>query len=140
MSLKGRSTTATSFLLFQLWYHAKILPLSDQMIKRFKDLIWSFMWKGRQNRVAADKCTQKIEKGGLGMLDVQRMVDAIRCQWVRQLMDSNEHQWKCLANWVLTNSADTNEEGIISCLWTQKTPKNRTANLPTLWKQILASW
>jgi len=80
LSLKGRIMTANVMMCSRLWYHARLLPMSDKTMKNFTKIIMKFIWKGKHNRVAAGTCTQAINQGGLNLIDIQQMVDAIRVQ------------------------------------------------------------
>ena len=80
ITLKGRILIAKVMLCSRLWYHARVLPLSDALVKEITAEIWSFIWKGGKNKVSAATCVQPIEKGGLNMLDIRDMVDAVYVQ------------------------------------------------------------
>jgi hypothetical protein len=141
ITLKGRILIAKVMLCSRLWYHARVLPLSDALVNEITAEIWSFIWKGGKNKVSAATCVQPIEKGGLNMLDIRDMVDAVRVQWVRRLFDDKvQHQWKAVAEWVFNNSYITDQPHLVSNIWIQNLNSKLTANLPPFWKNVLESW
>ena len=93
ITLKGRILIAKVMLCSRLWYHARVLPLSDALVKEITTEIWSFIWKGGKNKVSAATCVQLIKKGRLNMLDIRDMVDVVWVQWVWRLFDDKvQHQ------------------------------------------------
>ena len=140
LSLKGRIMTANVMMCSRLWYHARLLPISDKKTKDFSKIIMKFIWKGKHNRVAAGTCTQAINQGGLNLIDIQHMIDAIRVQWVRRLYSNPKHQWKEITFWSLRNSSSIPEPGLVSCIWIQKLRSIHTDTLHPLWKCTLLSW
>ena len=89
----GRSVIAKTLLLSKLSYVAIVLPsLGKRKIKNIEDLIYDFIWKGK-DKTARPAAKVSEAKGGLNMPDIMISWDSFKLSWIRRLYYNKEATW-----------------------------------------------
>ena len=57
----------------------------------------SFLWNNKPDKISRKIAKQDKTRGGLGMIDVQRFLLALKLTWVRKILQPNENRWKYVA-------------------------------------------
>jgi hypothetical protein len=91
LSLPGRIAVAKSLMLGRLGFIGCILDPDPVQLETLRNLIHSFI-KGRLN-VSVSRITIPVSLGGLGMIDIQDYLCALRCSWVRRAAKEQHDLW-----------------------------------------------
>jgi hypothetical protein len=83
-------------MLSQLGYMGCILDLVPDQMDTIKTLIYTFV-KGKLN-VAHNRITLPVESGGLGMIDLNEYLTALRCSWVKRASIRQDDLWSMCRN------------------------------------------
>jgi hypothetical protein len=95
LSLPGRMAVAKTLMLSQLGYMGCILDPDPAQLDTISNLIYSFV-KGKLN-VAFNRITLPVETGGLGMIEINDYLTALRCTWVKRASLNQNDLWStCL--------------------------------------------
>jgi hypothetical protein len=57
----------------------------------------------KRAKVKHDTLCNTFEKGGLQSVDIELKIKALQLSWVHRLFNENEHQWKVIPKYYLTN-------------------------------------
>jgi exonuclease III len=102
LSLPGRIAVAKTLMLSRIGYIGCILDPEPDQMETLRNLIYTFV-KGRLN-VAANRITLPVSHGGLGMIDLQDFLTALRCSWVKRAHLVQNDLWSaCLKFSGVTN-------------------------------------
>lgn len=65
-----------------------ILPLPENdFIKKVKRVIFNFIWN-KHDRIKRNTLRGKIEEGGIGVIDIELKLKALKSSWVDRLSES----------------------------------------------------
>ena len=111
LSLKGKVLVVNSLVISRIVYVLNLTNLPNWVVPKLKSAILDFIWSGKRHKIKYSVLVSPIEKGGLGLLDVERMKYALRCKWVKKLFD-DEHPLnpitKALISFNLSKYKNTN--------------------------------
>jgi hypothetical protein len=101
LSKAGRETLVKAVLSAQPIYHLTIFPAQRWLLKRIDKLRRSFLWKGNSPEFCSGghclinwstTCLPK-NRGGLGILDLERFARALRLRWLWLRWTVKEKAW-----------------------------------------------
>lgn len=80
-----KTCIVNSLAISKLIYVGSILPLPYQdFLKKIKCSIFNFIWNKR-DRIKRDTIIGKSEDGGVGLVDIELKLKAIKASWVKDL-------------------------------------------------------
>ena len=94
LSLKGKVTVINSLALSPLIYLASVIHVPTIVYKEVKDIINLFIWDSKIPRIAHNVMIQKIQDGGLKLVDFREKVKALKVAWIKRLVDNTSSRWK----------------------------------------------
>ena len=75
ISLKGKSMIINTLALSSLWYTGSVVPLPAWADKKINQIIYEFLWPGKNEQIRHDVCYLPYELGGLKVVNV-----ALKCK------------------------------------------------------------
>lgn len=85
LTIFGKTCIVNSLVISKLIYVGSILPIPYQdFLKKIKCSIFNFIWDKR-DRIKRDTIVGKIEDGGVGLVDIELKLKAIKASWVIDL-------------------------------------------------------
>ena len=94
LSIKGKILIIKTLGLSQLLYISSILHVPDWVISEAENLMYSFLWNGKQHKVKKRVIIQDVSEGGLNMSDLVSVIKAQRIKWVKWYLNVTETSWK----------------------------------------------
>ena len=82
LSIKGKITILNNLALSPLLYCASTLYTENKVIQEVKKLILNFIWDGGTPKIKYVNLIQPIDKGGLGLIDIESKINSILLTWV----------------------------------------------------------
>ena len=80
----------------KLMYVATCLAIPEKFIKDIDQRIFKFLW-GKRDRIKRKSVINKLEEGGLNMLDLQTQIHALKAAWTSRIITSpSDHLWSYL--------------------------------------------
>ena len=96
-------TVIKSLVLPKLVYISSLLPTPQTIIKEVNQLIFNFLWKGK-DKVIRLSTINTYEEGGLKMMDLDSIIKALRLSWLKRVFSSNKGAWKTYLWYILKDS------------------------------------
>ena len=62
----------------------------DDFVKNINKLIYNFIWNSR-DRIKRNVLINSIEKGGIGIVDVESKLKALKASWVKRIINKNSN-------------------------------------------------
>ena len=75
---------------------------SPKILNELNKLFYNFLWSGKPDKIKRTVSKMKIDKGGIGMIDVNFFDKALKLTWVRRYFNSSS-SWKNLFNELYPN-------------------------------------
>ena len=97
-----------------------------------------FCGVGKKGKIKKEIVINKIEKGGLQMIDVESTVKALKCRWVQRLMNAENETWTSIVDCYFENFGGV--EHIFTFNLDKKGLNCITKKLPIFYKGVLNSW
>ena len=66
---------------------------SEETVLTLQLIFNNFLWNEKQNKIRKDVAYSPLDKGGLGMLDVKKFIQALKTTWIRRIKNSKS-LWK----------------------------------------------
>lgn len=88
LSLKGKVTVLNTLVLSLLQYIVANSLTPPRVLAEVKKLTCSFLWSGKNNKVAYSTIIQSINDGGLRVMDLESRCKTNRISWVRRILSS----------------------------------------------------
>ena len=109
LSLRGKKLVINQILLSKLWYIGQIYAIPKYTKKQIEKMIHDFLWEGRKIRPPRHLVQLPIWRGGLGVLDIDTQLNALRIKWIRRLFSSHDALWKDLMLYRLNLNLKSNQ-------------------------------
>jgi hypothetical protein len=77
-----------SLLLPKIAYIASVCTIPKEYIQRFKTMIYTFIWGGKNDRIKRTDLCKEYSKGGLTMIDIDQYLNSIQISWLKRLTTS----------------------------------------------------
>jgi hypothetical protein len=92
LSLPGRIAVLKTLLIPQLNYLGCFLTPSNEILTSIQDLMDRFVTKNIN--ISKDRRYLPIDKGGLGLFDINKFLDAQRCSWIQRARSLRIDNWR----------------------------------------------
>ena len=76
LSIKGKITVIKSVILPQILYVSSNLGVPEWFVSKINSLMYHFIWSAKMDKVKRATLINKIEKGGLKMIDLETMIQS----------------------------------------------------------------
>ena len=138
LNLKGKVLILNVLMVSKLWYVLYVSEMPLWTEKRLKKCFLDFLWEGKPARIAFNTILGAVDKGGLGLMDVEQRKNSLRVKIVKKyLQDEGKQEWKKTMNYFLNKCGNFNMgDGI---LW-MKTKIWMTEGLPEFYREIFSAW
>ena len=98
LTLFGRVMIIKTLGLSQIIYSASNFDVPDGTVGTLKKKLFNFIWRKKKDKIKRTGLYQDLEKGGIGMVDVDLMLKALRLAWIPRLMTAGKRNWCTIPN------------------------------------------
>ena len=110
LSYEGKVLLIRSVGVSQILYAAEMKVVDQAHIKKINEILFDFLWSGKNIKIKREICYLPKNLGGLNMIDLEKVIKVKRVNWIiRFLKESNGQSWsRLIENYVrcLDNSFD----------------------------------
>ena len=95
----GKITVIKTLAVSKLNHIIMTCPIGGwggKYIKQLENKFYEFLWNNKPDKVKRINITQKYQKGGLKMINLEYFVKAMKCTWIRRLLQTPNSQWATL--------------------------------------------
>ena len=138
LSLEGKVYVIKSVGIAQLMYAMEMKCISDSHKKKINDILWHFLWYGKNPKFNKAICKLPRDKGGLGLIDIDTLVKVKRINWViRVLKDKNEQNWSKMVENYLRCLDNISGVQLFALKVTDSTDLLKEVKIPQFYKECL---
>ena len=102
--------------------------------------MWSFLWNNKPERVKRVVCIRNKDEGGLGMPDIQSIVDTGRIKLLCRIVGGKPEKWKLLPHKYLKCLDEKYNEEYFALRATNTDEIVEKQNIPKLYKECIKAW
>ena len=108
LTLFGKVCIIKSLALSKIIYVATCLSIPEKIIKEIDQRIFQFLW-GQRDRVKRKSVINKLDCGGLNMIDTRSQFSAIKATWACRIMNATDDQlWSYLPKLYISKFGNDN--------------------------------
>lgn len=138
LSFHGRALVANSLATSQLWYLATCSLLPVATAKSIDNVIFRFVWNKKREWLARSSVTQKLSRGGLGVVDITRKMTALHFLWVKRLLLHPHLPWTTFFRQYLRRAFPG--RSVHNILLLRYPPKYAMEALPPFYRAVMTAW
>ena len=95
----GRCLIVKSPGISQTVHSAAVVDIHKDYIVKIQSLIFTFIWKEKQDKIKREVLYQDHERGGLRVIHVETLCKALRLAWIQRFLKSDSRgteNWKAI--------------------------------------------
>ena len=97
LSLQGKTHIIRSIGVSKVLFAIEMKTIDEKYVKEINNVIWKFLWSGKDIRFNRDICTLPRSLGGLGLVDLNIIIKVKRINWIiRVLKEQGNQAWSKL--------------------------------------------
>ena len=101
------------------------------LINTINNLVFSYIWDGKPNKINRQQICKKISDGGLAMIHVCNFERSLKIRWVKDIISGQNSAWLTLLNHEIK---DLNKLALLGGDWLNY----RVSNLYLIWKTVFS--
>ena len=94
LTLTGKILILKTFGISQVLYLSSVFKVPEWAMGEITNLMYEFLWNGKQNKVKSKVIIQSIKHGGFKMCDMESMFKRQQLKWVIKYFDKIQSPWK----------------------------------------------
>ena len=108
LTLFGRVMIIKALRLSHIIHSASNLDVPVGTVGTLKKKLFNFIWRNKKDKIKRTGLYKDLEKGRIGMVDVDLMFKALRLGWIPRLMTARNRNWCTIPNHFFTRMGDLN--------------------------------
>ena len=140
LTLKGRIVVLNSLASAGIWYYSNILSMPAWAESEIKHESLEFLWRYKKHLVNACAMKQKLDEGGLNLIDIPIKVKAQRIKYISRLfLPCGSVKWKALADYFigLYRGVSLGRTILTSCIFPYA---GNIVQMPQIYKECIKAW
>ncbi len=98
LTIFGKITIIKQLAIPKILYPASVLSVPEGFVDKIKKLFYSFIW-GNKEHVKRSILNNSVDKGGVKMVDIEVLLNAVKAVWVYRLIKSTPQDlWSIIPN------------------------------------------
>ena len=106
---------------------------SDDFVKNINKLIYNFIWNSR-DRIKRNVLINTIENGGIGIVDVESKLKALKASWVTRIINKNSNIHGFVNSFLLQFNVDI--DYLLSTSETKLSDFELVKGLPSFYQEV----
>ena len=97
LTIFGKVCVLKQLVMPQILYSASLLYIPDYVTKEVNTIFYDFIW-GKKEYVKRNTLISDVANGGINMIDIESMFQAVKCSWAVRLFNADEYEiWPTIA-------------------------------------------
>ena len=140
LSFQGKVHILKSEVLSVIMYaiRLKVLPINYK--DQIKKMIWNFIWNSKPERVKRNTCIRLKVDGGIGVPDIDKIIQAARLSMLAKILTGESERWKELPNKYLKILDEKYGIEFFSLKATCTKYEPLMSEIPTFYQEMIQSW
>ena len=138
LSIFGRITILKCLAMSKLLYCASMIEMPGDVLNKANKIFYDFLWGGKKGKVNRSIVINKLEKGGLQMINLRSMVKALKCRWISRIINGKNELWITILEAYLSKYGGS--ELILKYNMDKSILNSITKMLPAFYREMLNNW
>ncbi len=97
LTYKGKVQLIQSLIMGTMRYPLSLKTVPKDIKIKMEKLMWNFVWDAKTELVKRTACIRRREFGGLGVPDLNSIIDSSRIKMLGRIVEESDEKWKVLA-------------------------------------------
>lgn len=89
LTLFGKALVIKVLGIAKLMFNFMMLEVDELKVKEINKILYDFLWNKRE-RIQRKTLIGEVEKGGIGMVDIESKIQAAKAAWVKHIVSENK--------------------------------------------------
>ena len=139
LSFEGKTLIIKSLIYSVIGYEIEIRGIPDIYMKEINTLVWNFLWDNKTNRIERNVCCLEKEEGGLGMVNLEMIINTKQINTIYKIIHSSEETWNSIGKYWLTKYDTNYDQSFFMCYCSNM--KGLDINfMPLYYQKALETW
>ena len=139
LTYKGRVLILKSLIISQIGFEIEMRGIPDNFKKEINQLMWSFIWEGKNDQIKRDVCVLSHEEGGIGMINIDSFINAKHIKSMHKILNSEVDNWNTIGKWWL-QKLDHKFDIPYFISTCSDLNGQKIDNMPIFYQNIIKSW
>ena len=140
LTLYGKIVVLKFLVISQIVYAATVLHVPKSFVQKIEKIVYTFLWGSKREKVKRTVCINSDEEGGLGMIDIQSKLHALKLSWIPKYLTNNDLPWMYLFSFWIDKIGPIPLCFRFNCTRKDITTLCRRKRLPSFYVDLLCSW
>ena len=95
-----------SFVLSLIGYEIEMRGIPEKSESEINNLLWSFIWEGKTNKIKKNICCLPKENRGMGMVNIKNFIKSKRIKSMHKIITSDPDNLNAIGTFWLTSLDD----------------------------------
>ena len=96
LSFEGKTLIIKSLIYSVIGYEIEIRGIPDIYMKEINTLVWNFLRDNKTNRIERNVCCLEEEEGGLGLVNLEMIINTKQINTIYKIIHSSEETWNSI--------------------------------------------
>ena len=135
LSISGRICLAKVYGISKINYISAAFQISEPYIKRLESILYSFIWKGKNDKVKRNTLIADYSQGGQRMLDIRTILMKYNIKFIQRYLGNTNSNWKRIFEYFLKSFGGP--QFLLQCNYDIKELHRK---LPTFYLEVFKTW
>jgi hypothetical protein len=115
-----------------------IIP--KEYIHTFKNIVYEFLWKGKEDPVKRSVLFYNYLEGGLNITNIDTYIKALQIKWILRLLQNSNDNWEIIPQMYFENIGENFLIFNMNLDSFKSLGNELTKNIPAFYKELLKTW
>ena len=130
----GKITIIKTNLISKVIHLLSVLPTPKSFLKSVNDLLFSFLWDNKPDKIKRANICQDYDQGGMKMIDIYNFEKGLKINWLKRKLLQPNTQWNILFS-EMYGTLDN-----LYKLGGEWATSKRFVNENQFWRSVFESW
>ena len=141
LSFEGKTLIVRSLAVSKIAYALEMITMKEEHIKKVIQIIFNFLWSGKNFKIKREICYLPRAMGGLNMINLRALIKVKRVQWIiRCLKESQGQIWSRLIENFLRCLDNISDIDFFALKVFDSTDLLKKADIPDFYKECIRSF
>jgi hypothetical protein len=101
LTYTGKTVIVKALLISLCGCEIEMREIPEIYVNEISTLVWGFIWGGGNNQTNKKVCYLGVENGGMGMINIQEVIDSKRIKLLYQILHVPLESWNSIGKYWL---------------------------------------
>ena len=111
LTFKGKTLIIKNLIIPIIGYEIEMRGIPDIYAKQINDIVWSFIWDNKLNKIDRIVCCLSKNEGGMNMINLFNFIKSKQIKTIYKIMHSKLETWNAIGKyWLQSKDMHSSQE------------------------------